>query len=540
MSDILGQSLNKGVPVATPIFIVYNDLINIFTNKDEMDQVINKHFIEVLSYMFEGTPCSDVEMFKTMTVVTDSDTLEKKICFSPSGFVSSLIVNLNVDSVCTSKQKLSSITFSEDVGSFMEKILPSLEKRISLLGEIGSEKRLQREFPFLYSKYESRKSMQQSLVEIEPLLKNPSIPVMVRLSARAQLMKICRDCGLSGTLDEIFQKGKQFSVSQFTKEYSQTFSQLVDHYSDIFDFLLSHPISFDSIREEDKEKLDLYIAHQFLLLSEKFDFDRQRYLYHVSQYFSEDPSRRENEDIEVLCGRNSNLEFISSLPFQRTNGYVVTPKRLYDRYRKLLVENPELMTVNFNQFDFSGMNLSEVEEFMEEYLKDLSANWEFLPRGDSSIDREVTSLIRNSGSELSEEERRKKQDRLLDLYMQKKEFYDSTDPFFRIKGKNTFDGYIGYIYTNGIVVLDRFYDDVSQSKLADGHAVYIMEMNDFYRLSQLSKTELIQNELCHRVIHRGDWQSRVLSYIEQDRKSANPSEQVKFLVKENKITGLED
>ena len=37
--------------------------------------------------------------------------------------------------------------------------------------------------------------------------------------------------------------------------------------------------------------------------------------------------------------------------------------------------------------------------------------------------------------------------------MTKKEFYDSTDPFFIIKGKNTFNGYVGYIYPNGKVIL---------------------------------------------------------------------------------------
>ena len=37
---------------------------------------------------------------------------------------------------------------------------------------------------------------------------------------------------------------------------------------------------------------------------------------------------------------------------------------------------------------------------------------------------------------------------MLDLYIEKKEFFATTNPLFRVKGKETFDGYVGYIYPN--------------------------------------------------------------------------------------------
>ena len=93
------------------------------------------------------------------------------------------------------------------------------------------------------------------------------------------------------------------------------------------------------------------------------------------------------------------------------------------------------------------------------------------------------------------------EEKLLKLFMTKKQLYESTNPLYRIKGKNTFAGYIGYIYANGRVILDRFYDKQNDSNLALGHAVYAMNMQEFYELSKLSKTEIIRNNLCRRYVH---------------------------------------
>ena len=40
-----------------------------------------------------------------------------------------------------------------------------------------------------------------------------------------------------------------------------------------------------------------------------------------------------------------------------------------------------------------------------------------------------------------------------------------------------------------------------------------MDIDDFYRLSQLSKSEIIRDRLCKRFYHRGDWQQRVTKEI---------------------------
>ena len=115
--------------------------------------------------------------------------------------------------------------------------------------------------------------------------------------------------------------------------------------------------------------------------------------------------------------------------------------------------------------------------------------------------------------------------------MEKKKLYDATNPGFRIIGKNTFNGYIGYVYPNGRVVLDKFYDKQTDSLLADGHAVYAMNIEEFYELSKLSKSELIKSKLCKRYIHKGDWAKKVLKNEIMSKTANSPTVKVRNLVK---------
>ena len=67
----------------------------------------------------------------------------------------------------------------------------------------------------------------------------------------------------------------------------------------------------------------------------------------------------------------------------------------------------------------------------------MSANWDFLAPDDRSYEDEIQEKIKTSGTSLTLEDRMKRQERLLALFMEKKRLYDSSEPMFRIKGKNT-------------------------------------------------------------------------------------------------------
>ena len=98
MSEI-SEIVNKGIPISTPINILYNDLLGLTGNENKLTKNIEKSFDEYLEYLNSIADIGRIEFFKTMGVFSDEETLEKKIFFSPSGFYSSLIYNLNTFNV---------------------------------------------------------------------------------------------------------------------------------------------------------------------------------------------------------------------------------------------------------------------------------------------------------------------------------------------------------------------------------------------------------------------------------------------------------
>lgn len=196
-----------------------------------------------------------------------------------------------------------------------------------------------------------------------------------------------------------------------------------------------------------------------------------------------------------------------------------------------MVENPNLKMIDFSKFNFQGMNLEEVENIVIKYLNEISVNWEILP--EEELDNGIARGIRENTKDLSDEEKQIKREKLLELYMEKKEFFSTTNPMFRVKGKETFDGYVGYIYPNGKVILEKFYKNTANNQVSTGDAIYILDIGDFYRLSHFTKKVLMNDERVERIVHNGDWQSKVRKVLENNEKTYS-NEILKELIKTKK------
>ena len=149
------------------------------------------------------------------------------------------------------------------------------------------------------------------------------------------------------------------------------------------------------------------------------------------------------------------------------------------------------------------------------------------------IESSITKGIRENTKHLTEEEKQIKRERMLDLYIEKKEFFATTNPLFIVKGKETFDGYVGYIYPNGKVILEKFYKNASNSQVSTGDAIYVLDIGDFYRLSHFTKKVLMNDERVDRIVHSGDWQSKVRKIVESNDKTYS-NDILKELIKTNK------
>ena len=530
------QALNRGVPVETPVSLIYSDLYNLCDNKSRFSKVVDKEFEKLYKFvMGENTKLGDMQLFQTMMVTTDSNTLEKNICFSFSGIISSIYINFNIDNMYYDM-----VINHKDCIKFMnvnlKDFIEKCNERKSDLRIISKEKTLKREFPALYKIYLERKEKVDFYNNCSEILENPERYGLSKLQARIKVFEFLKKNNIdeNTNLDEEIRNAQNFSLENFCLDCAETLEYITSRILEIKAYLPNNPIDLSKISHFDKEKIDLYIANQFLLFAENATLEeKQRFLYHVTSYFLSDESRKTDTNLKIQCGNVNNNEFQVN-----ESGYEVTPKNLYDRYKKLLIDNPTLLAIDFRGVDFSNMNLCEVEDYMNEFLNDLSANWEFLPKDDRTVEKNVLdNIVKSSNKEENEKKKKLDRERLLDLYMEKKEFYDSSDPFFRIKGKNTFDGYIGYIYSNGKVILEKYYENSNTSRLAYGEAAYVMDIDKFYSLSRLTKNELItmDDSVCDRIIHKGNWQQKAQNVINQAGDFFQTAKEVKKMVKTNNV-----
>lgn len=530
------QALNRGVPVETPVSLVYSDLYNLCDNKSRFSKVVDKEFEKLYKFvMGENTKLGDMQLFQTMMVTTDSNTLDKNICFSFSGIISSIYINFNIDNMyydMVINHKDCTKFMSIDLKDFIEKC----NEKKSDLRIISKKKTLKREFPALYKIYLERKEKVDFYNNCSEILENPERYGLSKLQARIKVFDFLKKNNIdeNTNLDEEIRNAQNFSLENFCLDCAETLEYITSRILEIKAYLPNNPIDLSKISHFDKEKIDLYIANQFLLFAENATLEeKQRFLYHVTSYFLSDENRKTDTNLKIQCGNVNNNEFQVN-----ESGYEVIPKNLYDRYKKLLIDNPTLHAIDFRGVDFSNMNLCEVEDYMNEFLNDLSANWEFLPKDDRTVEKNVLdNIVKSSNKEENEKKKKLDRERLLDLYMEKKEFYDSSDPFFRIKGKNTFDGYIGYIYSNGKVILEKYYENSNTSRLAYGEAAYVMDIDKFYSLSRLTKNELItmDDSVCDRIIHKGNWQQKAQNVINQAGDFFQTAKEVKKMVKTNNI-----
>ena len=530
MSDMseISKIINKGIPISTPINILYNDLLKLTGNKDILDLGVEKSFDEYLEYLNTITDVGRIEFFKTMGVYSDDQTLEKKLFFSPSGFYSSLIYNLNAFNILNDPS-VSLDAISLELSNALKILTPEFEKRIKKLSLITNESKLHKNFPFLYKNYKVEKEYNDNLLGTEKKINNKSLSPQVRLFMKRRLESIYKEKGLDITADELFKNAREFNISNYCKELVTSFRKLIEFAPDILNYMFTHSIDINDL-VIDEESLELYIVNQFMINAEMLsDTDsKQRYIYYISNYFRENKSRKTSTTPEIVVGSVNN----ENVPdYKKTAGVIVTPNIIYQKFRKMMVENPNLKMIDFSKFNFEGMNLEEVENIVIKYLNEISVNWEILP--EEELDDGIARGIRENTKDLSDEEKQIKREKLLELYMEKKEFFSTTNPMFRVKGKETFDGYVGYIYPNGKVILEKFYKNTANNQVSTGDAIYILDIGDFYRLSHFTKKVLMNDERVERIVHNGDWQSKVRKVLESNEKTYS-NEILKELIKTKK------
>lgn len=173
----------------------------------------------------------------------------------------------------------------------------------------------------------------------------------------------------------------------------------------------------------------------------------------------------------------------------------------------------------------------------EKLINQIQLNWEFLPKSTNITTGEIAQL--RTGKRLLREKDYNKLKKDYALLDKKLKFFESTEPLCTLSGINTFEGYQAYVYPNGTVALEKFYQRKGKDLYpATNSAIYIMNFSEFSELSKYSKPELIQeindynNKDIARVCHSGDWENRLKSIIFGSGYGVFDLEYIEFITRE--------
>ena len=121
------------------------------------------------------------------------------------------------------------------------------------------------------------------------------------------------------------------------------------------------------------------------------------------------------------------------------------------------------------------------------YSNETQVNWTFLPKGEGIIKNKKEKVTEDNGIEILDvdEDLIKETNMRIDIMM------NSNFIGTPIEGKNSFLGYYAFVYQNGVVILEKFWQ-TKDLKPAKENATYVMNIDNFIEMSKLSKLVLIE------------------------------------------------
>lgn len=225
---------------------------------------------------------------------------------------------------------------------------------------------------------------------------------------------------------------------------------------------------------------------------------------------------------------------------------VYTFSDLKKEIENIISRHPEFKVVRLNSEDPKINNIINDVEAARNYAQKiidretLLANWEFVRKGSVDKEKENKELLQRIYN-LSEVKRDSKD--FNKILLEKKELFENTNYVYRIVGLNKFEGYIGYIYSNGIVAFEKMYEDKEQTIPARGsNAIYIMTIENFVEFSKKSKVEIIDyikntnNANVWRIYHNSTTKDRLYKFISGVYYSKEVEEEIDKLINEEVLT----
>ena len=268
--SLLTENIQAGVPIEAPIIIRGSDICGVCDDKDTVEKTLLEEHKKLLDFIGTLGTIQNIYMYATTEVRTDSETLEKKIIFSPTLLINSIASNLNIN--LKNKQEIDSNLID------IEKFENLYHKKMKLLRRVRKPKELAKEFPVLYKQYQVRqKQYQEVLQKFIPVLQMKKD--FHAAGFEIVLKQYLKEIGITDINEFIRNQGK-VSTAGFCEICAQGLETIKNNMPEIVKYMFAHPLNIeDKLSTNDQEKLSLFIASQYLLAAKTYgQEDIQKYL----------------------------------------------------------------------------------------------------------------------------------------------------------------------------------------------------------------------------------------------------------------------
>lgn len=220
-------------------------------------------------------------------------------------------------------------------------------------------------------------------------------------------------------------------------------------------------------------------------------------------------------------------------------------------YNKVKLSHPEFSIVEIPNDGTDYRNMDVANKLREEQLrllesKRLKAAWNFIEKGTNDtepVDKETLNRLKNGNRKNNGKGKKKSIEERTQAINDRQRFLDNTNYMYKVMGKGTFDGYQGYIYPNGNVIFEKFYENFEKKIPADSNATYVMTFANFVEMSAKTKPEIRQfikdgNTGVKRIYHTETWCSRITQVIVDKGYDKEAQEKIESLIKDGQLKRL--
>lgn len=189
-------------------------------------------------------------------------------------------------------------------------------------------------------------------------------------------------------------------------------------------------------------------------------------------------------------------------------------------FQELMKRHPEAKSFKLPNLDDGTKekykDIGLMEKLTQLYASDTKANWEFLPEGEG--------IKRGPHSNTTYTKRIKNKDKteLINEVNMRISILENSGFIGRpIKGLNTFSGYYAFVYPNGKIILEKFWENEETMNPAVHTATYVMNIDNFIEMSKMSRINLVEyikmfpESGIKRIFHTSvnDWQRNLYCEI---------------------------